>query len=140
ATGTGGTGGIGTGGTGGIGTGGTGGSGTGGAGGIGTGGAGTSAGGNAGGGHGGAGGGAGAGGGGGGGSQLQDCTGLICGSNQQVVNVRIPALGTTQCACLPVPSAGQCTDCTCGDPLCVEYGGHCSGFTVGIGLMCSQNG
>ena len=74
------------------------------------------------------------------GLQLQDCTGLICGLNQQVVNVRSPALGTTQCACLPVPSAGQCTDCTCGDSLCVPYGGHCSGFTVGVGLMCSQNG
>jgi hypothetical protein len=74
------------------------------------------------------------------GSQLQDCTGLICGSNQQVVNVRSPALGTTQCACLPVPSAGQCTDCTCGEPLCVQYGGHCTGFSVAKGLQCSQNG
>ena len=95
----------------------------------------TGAGGTGGGGHGGAGGRAGAGGGGGGvvmdsgtaGSQLQDCAGLICGSNQQVVNVRMPALGPTQCACLPVPTGGQCTDCTCGEPLCVQYGGHCSG-------------
>jgi hypothetical protein len=78
--------------------------------------------------------------GGAGGSQLQDCTGLICGSNQQVVKVRSPALGTTQCACLPVASAGQCTDCTCGEPLCVQYGGHCTGYSAGNGLLCSQNG
>jgi hypothetical protein len=74
------------------------------------------------------------------GSRLQDCTGLVCGSNQQVVNVRSPALGTTQCACLPVPSAGECMDCTCGDPLCVQYGGHCTGFSADKGLLCSQNG
>jgi hypothetical protein len=74
------------------------------------------------------------------GSRLQDCTGLICGSDQQVVNVRSPALGTTQCACLPIPSAGRCTDCTCGEPLCVQYGGHCNGFSLEKGLLCSQNG
>jgi len=76
----------------------------------------------------------------GGRSGLQDCTGLVCGSNQQIVNVRSPALGTTQCACVPVPNAGQCTDCTCGESLCVQYGGHCTGFSAGIGLLCSQNG
>lgn len=96
-----------------------------------------------GGGHGGAAGGAGGGGvvdSGTNGSQLRDCTGLVCGSDQQIVNVRSPALGTTQCACVPVASGGQCTDCTCGDPLCVQYGGHCAGFSAGQGLLCSQNG
>jgi hypothetical protein len=82
----------------------------------------------------------GAGGSGTGGSQLQACTGLVCGANQQIVNVRMPALGTTECACQPAPAAGQCMDCTCGEPLCAHYGGHCSGFTAGTGLMCSQNG
>jgi hypothetical protein len=76
----------------------------------------------------------------GGRSGLQDCTGLVCGSNQQIVNVRSPALGTTQCACVPVPNAGQCTDCTCGESLCVQYSGHCTGFSAGSGLLCSQNG
>jgi hypothetical protein len=76
----------------------------------------------------------------GGGSGLQDCTGLICASNQQLVNVLSPALGTTQCACVPVPSAGQCTDCTCGESLCVQYGGRCTGFSASKGLLCSQNG
>jgi hypothetical protein len=74
------------------------------------------------------------------GSRLQDCTGLVCGSDQQVVNVRSPALGTTQCACLPVPSAGRCTDCTCGEPLCVQYAAHCTGFSLETGLLCSENG
>ena len=59
---------------------------------------------------------------------------------EQIVNVRMPALGITECACQPAPSAGQCTDCTCGEPLCAKYSGHCSGFTAGTGLMCSQNG
>src|SRR5580765_8430967 len=38
------------------------------------------------------------------GSALMDCAGLVCGSDQQVVTVRMPALGTMQCACVPVPS------------------------------------
>jgi len=109
---------------------------------------GTGAGGSAGGGHGGAAGSAASGGIGGGGavdsgtagSQLQDCTGLICGSNQQMIKVRSPALGTTECACLPLPRAGQCSDCTCGEALCAPYGGHCTGFSAGTGLQCSQNG
>jgi hypothetical protein len=101
------------------------------------------------GGTGGAGGGAGGGGGRGGGavmdagtdgSRLQDCTGLVCGSDQQVVNVRSPALGTTECACLPIPSAGRCADCTCGEPLCVQYFAHCLGYSLEAGLLCSENG
>jgi hypothetical protein len=73
-------------------------------------------------------------------SALSDCAGLTCASNQQVVNVRNPALGTTQCACAAVPSAGKCTDCTCGEPLCTSYGAHCSGYTTDKGLACSLPG
>jgi hypothetical protein len=140
ATGTGGTG------TGGIGGGGAGGhAGAGGSGGAGAGGH-AGAGGNA---EGGAGGHAGAGGIGGGagtatgagGSHLQDCAGLVCGLDQEFLSVRSPALGTMQCACVPLPSAGQCMDCTCGEALCLQYGAHCSAFAPDKGLlMCSENG
>jgi hypothetical protein len=71
---------------------------------------------------------------------LSDCTGLTCASNQQVVNVRNPALGTTQCACVPLPNAGMCADCTCGEPLCTPYGAHCTGYSLEKGLACSLPG
>jgi hypothetical protein len=54
--------------------------------------------------------------------------------------VRNPALGTNQCACIPLPSAGQCTDCTCGEAICTQYGAHCTGFALEGGLLCSLNG
>jgi hypothetical protein len=31
-------------------------------------------------------------------------------------------------------------DCTCGEPLCTPYGGHCTGYTTDKGLACSLNG
>jgi hypothetical protein len=71
---------------------------------------------------------------------LSDCTGLTCGSNQQSVKVRNPALGTNQCACVDIPSAGRCTDCTCGEPICTQFGAHCTGFALEGGLLCSLNG
>jgi hypothetical protein len=71
---------------------------------------------------------------------LTDCAGLTCGANQQIVNVRNPALGTTQCACVDTPSAGTCSDCTCGEALCTPFTAHCTGFTADKGLACSQNG
>jgi hypothetical protein len=73
-------------------------------------------------------------------SALSDCATLTCASNQQVLNVRNPALGTTQCACVATPSAGKCSDCTCGEALCTPYGAHCSGYTVDKGLACSLPG
>jgi len=75
-----------------------------------------------------------------GGSALTNCTGLVCGSDQQVLKVTSPALGTTQCACVPIPSAGRCTDCTCGDPLCTQYFARCLGYALEGGLLCGQNG
>jgi hypothetical protein len=71
---------------------------------------------------------------------LTDCTGLTCAADQQVVNVRNPALGTIQCACVALPSAGRCADCTCGEPLCTPYGAHCSGYSLEKGLLCSLPG
>jgi hypothetical protein len=56
------------------------------------------------------------------------------------VKVRNPALGTNQCACVAIPSAGRCTDCTCGEPLCTPYGAHCTGFALEGGLLCSLPG
>jgi hypothetical protein len=73
-------------------------------------------------------------------TSLSECTGLTCASDQQIVNVRNPALGTTQCACVALPSAGKCTDCTCGEALCTPYGAHCSSFSTDKGLQCSLNG
>jgi len=75
-----------------------------------------------------------------GGSALTDCTGLVCGSDQQVLKVRSPALGTTQCACVPISSTGRCMDCTCGDSLCAQYFAGCLGFSLEGGLLCGQNG
>jgi len=71
---------------------------------------------------------------------LSDCTGLVCGSNQQSVKVRNPALGTNECGCVDIPSTGRCTDCTCGEPICTQYGAHCLGFALEGGLLCSLNG
>jgi len=71
---------------------------------------------------------------------LTDCVGLICGSDQQSVKVLTPALGTTKCACVPMPSAGRCTDCTCGASVCVPYYAQCTGFALEGGLLCTQNG
>ena len=93
----------------------------------------------------GAGGGAGTGASGGGGDSatdgpvLRDCTGLTCGSSQQVVNVWEPALGVRQCACVPVPSGGTCVDCTCGASLCAEFNASCMGFSHEAGLLCGTN-
>jgi len=84
---------------------------------------------------------AGAGGNGGtGGSGLTDCNGLICGTDQQVVKVVSPALGTTQCACVVNSSAGRCMDCTCGASLCAQFAARCTGFALEGGLACVQNG
>jgi hypothetical protein len=76
----------------------------------------------------------------GGGSRLSDCAGLICGSDQQVVNVRNPALGTTQCGCSRLPSDSRCADCDCGASLCAEYGATCLGFSLERGLLCTERG
>jgi hypothetical protein len=73
-------------------------------------------------------------------STLSSCTGLTCAPNQQVVNVRNPALGTKECACVAIPSAGMCADCTCGEPLCTPFGAHCAGFSLETGLLCSLPG
>jgi hypothetical protein len=73
-------------------------------------------------------------------STLSDCTGLTCAATEQSVKVRNPALGTNQCACVPLPNAGQCTDCTCGEAICTQYGAHCTGFALEGGLLCSLNG
>jgi hypothetical protein len=71
---------------------------------------------------------------------LTDCAGLVCGSSQQSVKVRNPALGTNQCACVDMPSTGRCTDCTCGESLCSPFGAHCVGFALEGGLLCTLNG
>jgi hypothetical protein len=73
-------------------------------------------------------------------SVLSDCTGLVCGMNEQSVKVRNPALGTNQCACVAIGSGGRCADCTCGEPICQQYLGHCTGFALEGGLLCSLNG
>ena len=75
-----------------------------------------------------------------GGSGLTDRNGLICGTDQQVVKVVSPALGTTQCACVASSSTGPCTDCTCGASLCAQFAAHCVGFALEGGLGCTQNG
>jgi len=75
-----------------------------------------------------------------GGSPLSECAGLVCRSDQQVLKVVSPALGITQCACVPIPSVGRCMDCTCGAPLCDQYFAHCVGFSLEGGLLCAQNG
>jgi hypothetical protein len=75
-----------------------------------------------------------------GGSALTDCNGLVCVSDQQVLKVSSPALGLTQCACVPIPSADRCMDCTCGNPLCTPYFARCMGFSLEGGLLCGQNG
>jgi hypothetical protein len=74
------------------------------------------------------------------GSQLMDCTGLVCGSDQQGVRVRSPALGTIQCGCIPIPSAGRCLDCTCGASICAQYQANCTGFSLETGLLCTEPG
>ncbi len=74
------------------------------------------------------------------GSTLTDCAGLTCPADEQVVNVVSPALGTTQCACVPISSGGRCTDCTCGASICAQYAAHCTGFALEGGLVCIQNG
>jgi hypothetical protein len=71
---------------------------------------------------------------------LSDCTTVVCTATEQSVKVRNPALGTTQCACVPIPAAGRCVDCTCGEPICQQYLGHCTGFALEGGLLCSLNG
>jgi len=74
-------------------------------------------------------------------SVLMDCTGLICGADQQGVSVLIPALGLKQCACVPIPSEGRCTDCgPCGAAICAQYFAQCLGFSLETGLGCTQNG
>ena len=73
------------------------------------------------------------------GPRLMDCTGLTCGSSGQLVNVRVPALGITQCACVPV-SGGQCTDCTCGESICTQFTAHCLNYSATTGLTCTENG
>lgn len=93
----------------------------------------------------GGGGGAGAGGAGGGaggvgGATLTDCSGLVCGAYQQSVKVLSPALGQTQCACVPFPGANACEDCTCGAALCSQFFATCIGFSLEGGLGCTQNG
>lgn len=71
---------------------------------------------------------------------LMDCTGLTCGSSQQVVNVWDPALGIRRCACVPIPSGGSCSDCTCGASLCAQFGASCMGFSHEAGLLCGTSG
>jgi hypothetical protein len=74
------------------------------------------------------------------GSQLADCAGLICGSDQQVVKVTSAAFGPTQCVCASRPSTGLCTDCTCGLSICAKYDANCTGFALETGLLCTQPG
>ena len=56
------------------------------------------------------------------------------------MNVRSPALGIIQCACVPIPSAGRCLDCTCGASLCAQYYATCTGVSLEKGLLCTQSG
>jgi hypothetical protein len=72
--------------------------------------------------------------------QLLDCVGLVCGSGEQGVKVRSPALGTIQCACVPISSTGRCVDCSCGASLCAQLGAICAGFSLEGGLLCTQPG
>ncbi len=73
-----------------------------------------------------------------GGSPLTDCKGLICASDLQILTVTSPALGTTQCACVPISSTGHCMSCACGDPLCAPFFARCLGFSLEAGLLCAR--
>jgi hypothetical protein len=75
------------------------------------------------------------------GARLLDCVNLACGSDQQGLSILNPALGTRQCACVPIPSAGRCMDCSCGASLCAQFGAGCTGFALeGVGLGCTLHG
>lgn len=71
---------------------------------------------------------------------LANCAALVCATDEEVVNVASPALGTRQCACMPIPDGGLCADCACGASLCAQLNARCAGFSLETGLLCAENG